>query len=138
LFAARILPAPPPSIRLPRPDDPTPRKPPLVFFGEKYTQKNKKAKDDGISKRVTIIHNAGKGLSQTSSKNAFKVPDVPIRVNGATSDDNDVFGSLIQSRGKIDKGKLKMTSEELDKRNRAVGIVRTYVSVASLIDFAGG
>lgn len=31
LRAARILPAPPPKVRLPRPDDPTPRKPPPLF-----------------------------------------------------------------------------------------------------------
>lgn len=111
-------------MRLPRPDDPTPRKPPLVIFGKKTGQSQRagssKLKDpdaeDSPLKRgkeitKTLPPKAGsvKGLGRSAS---FRVPD-------------DVFGStpLVTStlsvKGK-GKGKIEgLSSEQFETLNKA-------------------
>jgi len=114
-------------MRLPRPDDPTPRKPPLVIFGKKTGQSQRagssKLKDpdaeDSPPKRgkeitKTLPPKAGsvKGLGRSAS---FRVPD-------------DVFGStpLVTStlsvKGK-GKGKIEgLSSEQFETLNKAVSV----------------
>jgi len=126
LVARRIVPVPlipPPLMRLPRPDDPTPRKPPLVIFGKKTGESQRtggsKLKEpemeDPPLKRGKEIKGlptkAGttKGLGRGTS---FRVPD-------------DVFGSTplvtptLSAKGK-GKGKIEgLSNEQFETLNKA-------------------
>ncbi|KAI0310105.1 hypothetical protein OF83DRAFT_1156278 [Amylostereum chailletii] len=67
LRAARILPAPPPTpVRLPRPDDPSPRIPPLVSFGKK---RRSHSDEDVFSEPVSKKHKdvGGRARGKSSS-----------------------------------------------------------------------
>lgn len=127
-MARRVVPAPvipQPVLRLPRPDDPTPRKPPLVIFGKKVGQSQragsfksrepevedpslKRGKE--ITKTVPLKAGGAKNLGRSAS---FRVPD-------------DVFGSTplatsalsVKSKG---KGKVEgLSSEQFETLNKAV------------------
>jgi len=126
LVARRVVPVPlipPPLMRLPRPDDPTPRKPPLVIFGKKTGESQRtggsKLKEpemeDPPLKRGKEIKGlppkAGstKGLGRGTS---FRVPD-------------DVFGSTplvtptLSAKGK-GKGKIEgLSNEQFETLNKA-------------------
>ena len=129
LVARRIVPVPsipPPVMRLPRPDDPTPRKPPLVIFGKKSgkLQRTSSSKlkelegEDSSTKRgketTKTLSRAGsvKSLGRSAS---FRVPD-------------DVFGSASvpasTSSGKSKgKGKVEgLSSEQFETLNKAVSM----------------
>ena len=129
LVARRIVPVPsvpPPVMRLPRPDDPTPRKPPLVIFGKKTGQSqrtgNSKLKEPemegsslkrgkemkSLPPKAGITKGPGRGAS-------FRVPD-------------DVFGSTpsitstLSAKGK-GKGKIEgLSNEQFETLNKAVSV----------------
>ncbi|GBE80860.1 hypothetical protein SCP_0305800 [Sparassis crispa] len=64
LLAARILPTPPPAVRPPRPDDPTPRKPPPLFGAKRKREPSGLRFELGDSaKRSKASHAKGKGPS---------------------------------------------------------------------------
>jgi len=129
LVARRIVPVPsipPPVMRLPRPDDPTPRKPPLVIFGKKAGQSQRTSSskpkelevEDSPTKRGK---ETTKSLSRTGSakslgrSTSFRVPD-------------DVFGSTpvatstSSARGK-GKGKIEgLSREQFETLNKAVSV----------------
>lgn len=133
LVARRIVPvpsAPPPVMRLPRPDDPTPRKPPLVIFGKKAGQSqrasNPKLKEPGpedssIKRGKETMKSlprtgSAKSLGRTAS---FRVPD-------------DVFGSTpvatstLSTKGK-GKGKIEgLSSEQFETLNKAVSVAAPH------------
>lgn len=115
-------------MRLPRPDDPTPRKPPLVIFGKKTGQSQRAAsskhrepetEESSLKRGKEITKNpqrpkAGsvKGLGRSAS---FRIPD-------------DVFGSTplaastLSVKGK-GKGKIEgLSSEQFETLNKAVSV----------------
>ncbi|KAF9647750.1 hypothetical protein BDM02DRAFT_3187739 [Thelephora ganbajun] len=126
LVARRIVPVPfipPPVMRLPRPDDPTPRKPPLVIFGKKagQSQRTSSSKPKGLEVEDSSIkrgRETTKSLLKTGSTKSlgrsasFRVPD-------------DVFGSTpmatsaLSAKGK-GKGKVEgLSSEQFEILNKA-------------------
>ncbi|KAI0060596.1 hypothetical protein BV25DRAFT_1992891, partial [Artomyces pyxidatus] len=97
LMAARILPnPPPPAVRLPRPDDPSPRLPPLISFGKKrLLDVDEEEADDaeevdaiGSKKRKTSV--LGRTLSRSSTletdPNLRRARDVMTRIPKADGD----------------------------------------------------
>jgi hypothetical protein len=135
LVARRIVPVPcipPPVMRLPRPDDPTPRKPPLVIFGKKTGQSqrtlNSKLKEPGPEdSSIKRGKETTKSLPRTGSAKSlgrtgsFRVPD-------------DVFGSTpvatstLSTKGK-GKGKVEgLSSEQFETLNKAVSVAAPHSS----------
>ena len=115
---------PPPVMRLPRPDDPTPRKPPLVIFGKKAgkLQRTSSSKlkepepEDLFVKRgkettKTLPRNGSvKGLGRSAS---FRIPD---DVFGSTP----ILPSTSSGKGKA-KGKVEgLTKEQFETLNKVV------------------
>ena len=133
LVARRIVPVPsipPPVMRLPRPDDPTPRKPPLVIFGKKAVKaqrtsnsklKEPEPEDPSIKRgketaRTLPRTGSAKSLGRSSS---FRVPD-------------DVFGSTpihpstSSGKGK-GKGKIEgLSNEQFETLNKAVSVTTPH------------
>ena len=114
--------------RIPRPDDPTPRKPP-AFFLQGLKRVGSLGAGDGMSKRVVALGSGVRlGAANSEGDRVFKVPEVPRQMKG------DVFGDIAEiSRvncveSKSGKGKQK--SEEgpminevaLEKANKNVSI----------------
>jgi hypothetical protein len=109
-------------MRLPRPDDPTPRKPPLVIFGKKEGQlqrtlsskrKEPEAEDSSIKRgKVTTETLLRTGSAKSHERSAsFRVPD-------------DVFGyAPIATTTSSTKGKGKiegLSSEQFETLNKTV------------------
>ena len=138
LVARRIVPVPsipPPVMRLPRPDDPTPRKPPLVIFGKKAvkaqrTSSSKLKEPEPEDSSIKHRKEAAKTLPRTgSAKNlgrssSFRIPD-------------DVFGStsiplsIPSGKGK-GKGKIEgLSSEQFQTLNKAVSVTTPRSSFVS-------
>ncbi|PIL32743.1 hypothetical protein GSI_04858 [Ganoderma sinense ZZ0214-1] len=71
LLAARILPGPPPlpSFRLPRPDDPTPRRPPLAFGGA-GAGAGAKRKRESVKFDLSAAQAAGEGGASKRARDA--------------------------------------------------------------------
>lgn len=151
MYAARILPGPPPpAVRPPRPDDPTPRKPPahlLEYAGgskrkreassANLTAAGKRAKagvlqDDENVRRAREVMLYGPGAqpkklsrAKTVGDDVFKVPEVPLRA--ATLEDissqsmsQDIFGEVSSVSKGKDKEVEKPGSSELEKANKMV------------------
>ncbi|KAJ7033414.1 hypothetical protein C8F04DRAFT_1002868 [Mycena alexandri] len=114
LIVARITPAPPPPslLRLPRPDDPTPRRPPIRFDRSSSVGSNPL-----VRKRTASMANLGSSVRLDSA--SFKVPDVPRSSVKREEDlDDDVFGQV------ENKGKRKATESEaenqMEKANKTI------------------
>ena len=114
--------------RVPRPDDPTPRKPP-AFFLQGLKRAGSLGSNLGVSKRVVALGSGVRlGAANSEGDRVFKVPEVPRQMK------EDVFGDIAEiSRvncveSKSGKGKHK--SEEgtminevaLEKANKNVSI----------------
>lgn len=135
LLARRIVPVPvvpPPVMRLPRPDDPTPRKPPLVIFGKKTGQSQRTSiskpkepePEDSLVKRgkgeIKSLPRTGsaKSLGRSAS---FRVPD---DVFGSTP----VVTSTLSAKGK-GKGKIEgLSSEQFETLNKVVSVAQPHSS----------
>lgn len=74
LVVARLAPGPPPSApsasRAPRPDDPTPRKPPLLYFGAKRTSED--GPSEGSKRRKTEDVTVAKGKKSKEDEEVLK------------------------------------------------------------------
>jgi hypothetical protein len=130
LCVARITPnIPPPSgFRLPRPDDPTPRQPPLVFakrarlkaqearMASLYKAKGKQTKPtDTTSKgKATSVARLGSGV-RLGNDPVFKVPTVPASRKVAT----------IEGSG----GTPAQSADEIEKANKVVRIISVIPQV---------
>ncbi|KAJ7603951.1 hypothetical protein DFH06DRAFT_1068872 [Mycena polygramma] len=139
LIVARITPAPPPPslLRLPRPDDPTPRRPPIRFDRAASSGANPFGR-----KRTPSIANLGSGVRLGSvdafgQDAAFKVPALPrpgkerATTQPAKEEEEDVFGhvaSTSTSAAVENKGKRKRGSDEseaeaqMEKANKTVRV----------------
>ena len=138
LRVARITPAP----RAPRPDDPTPRRPPACLF------EGTTLSDLGASKRIVARPSAGKGKEKEKAKEAvvrrarevmlhlprseglangngkerdkgvFKVPEPPAKGRRKQGDaEGDVFGAVEPPRPQFANGKSKAKSENSETGN---------------------
>ncbi|GJE94654.1 hypothetical protein PsYK624_108250 [Phanerochaete sordida] len=139
ILAARILPhPPPPASRAPRPDDPTPRRPPALGSAPKRKAsepdaqrappKRSKADEDEQVRRAreVMLHGprgAAAGLARTKSSRGadFKVPSLPAR---AGSLDSASFELRDAGTADVGKGKGREAeppgSSELEKANKTV------------------
>lgn len=142
LFAARIAPNLPPPVlasrpRPPRPDDPTPRKPPLLLLSTKRhaaledvvrgAKKRAKVSSDSIaelSKKLRI----NPSLQSRAGAPSFKVPLLPssalkgkgkARATPADETDSDVFGTKVSSQA-FGSDKTVGDESELEKENKNV------------------
>ncbi|KAK7018546.1 VPS9 domain-containing protein [Favolaschia claudopus] len=138
LVVARIVPAPPaPSLlRLPRPDDPTPRRPPIRLDRSASTSSNPFA----VPKRTLSAASLGSTVrvgmdtipEASSSVAHFKIPAVPRagkereRAPIADNEEEDVFGS---GRGETvePKGKRKRGADESDAENQMEKANKTII-----------
>ena len=123
LCVARIAPhIPPPSgFRLPRPDDPTPRQPPLVFAKRARLKaqearmasldkaKGKQTQPTDTSKgKATNVARLGSGV-RLGNDPVFKVPTVPASRNVATIE--------------VSNGSQAQSTDEIEKANKIVRII---------------
>ncbi|KAJ6510335.1 hypothetical protein C8R45DRAFT_1160747 [Mycena sanguinolenta] len=116
LVVARITPAPQPAslLRLPRPDDPTPRRPPLRF-------------DRTASSSSSLFGARSRTGSVAESSDKFKVPSVPRagKERAMDVDDEDVFGGT-GTAGDSRPGKRKRGADEseaesqMEKANKTI------------------
>ena len=151
MFASRILPGPPqPAARVPRPDDPTPRKPPALAssaakrkretsvsasFAVVAGGKRSKAaaeEEEQVRRAREVMFNMPKADSAeprrvSSVKGTFKVPSLPARGGSldAIGDESsfDVFGAVEdvgKGKGKGKDAAEKPGSNELEKANKTV------------------
>ncbi|KAF7329819.1 VPS9 domain-containing protein [Mycena kentingensis (nom. inval.)] len=129
LVVARITPTPPPAAksRLPRPDDPTPRRPPHLF---------KRAQSRPLPhKRTDSVASLGSGVRVGSPPaTAFRIPDVPPRPSNGNGkgkeravvpeDDEDVFGtSVVENKGKRKRASDEGVAEvenQMEKANKTI------------------
>ncbi|KAJ7099352.1 hypothetical protein B0H15DRAFT_543784 [Mycena belliarum] len=124
LIVARITPAPPPRtlLRLPRPDDPTPRRPPIRFDRSASAGANPFA---GARKRTTSVADLGSGVRLgvgAEAPGAFKIPEMP-RIKREASADEDVFGAgaVVENKGKRKRGEEESESEnQMEKANKTI------------------
>ncbi|KAJ7233523.1 hypothetical protein B0H12DRAFT_171230 [Mycena haematopus] len=121
LLVARITPAPPPpSVRLPRPDDPTPRRPPLRFdAGNPFATRKRTASVASLGSGVRV------GLEPVPESSAsFKVPAVPrAGKERAVDNEDDVFGPDLFGGAVENKGKRRREADaesEVEKANRTI------------------
>ncbi|KAJ6589168.1 hypothetical protein B0H19DRAFT_1248724 [Mycena capillaripes] len=124
LIVARITPAPPPPSlqRLPRPDDPTPRRPPIRFDRSYSTGANPFGR-----KRTPSIANLGSGVRLDSpdlGDVAFKIPALPR--NGKERemmeiDEEDVFGqgAPVENKGKRKRDESEVENQ-MEKANKTI------------------
>lgn len=142
ILAARILPhAPQPAPRAPRPDDPTPRRPPALLAPQKRkasdsdvraAQKRAKAAEADAQVRLArevMLHGPRAGLKRAKSKpaDAFKVPQLPARAGSldgaafeATQGAADASEAGVKGKGK-EKDNVELPgSSELEKANKTV------------------
>ena len=150
IFAARILPHPPPPVaRAPRPDDPTPRRPRLfVTSAAKRKASSSSLHADGLKRaksamyedeqvrraREVMLHGPRVGLAEGGLKRSkssraiggFKVPQLPARAGSLDSIISldsvpDPFGGEAASgKGKGKEGAEQPGSAELEKANKTV------------------
>lgn len=160
LVVARIAPRPPPAPleppppRLPRPDDPTPRKTPLILFGA-GKRELKRVTSIGPNvparelKRAASSSNVGANPKRKKLVNGekndvlFKVPEVPVALSKTNAkrkrkqmdEDGDVFGdvdmmptaSTSAGKSKVDQAGMAPDDEvvEMERANKNVRI-RVY------------
>ncbi|KAJ7185566.1 hypothetical protein C8R46DRAFT_1342808 [Mycena filopes] len=122
LVIARITPAPPPPslLRLPRPDDPTPRRPPIRFDRSSSVGSNPL-----VRKRTTSVANLGSSVRPDSfDSGAFKIPDIPRSVKREEVPDEDVFEQgVVEDKGKRKHAALDVESEvesQMEKANKTI------------------
>jgi hypothetical protein len=121
LIVARITPAPPPpSLRLPRPDDPTPRRPPLRFDRSSSAGSNAFMKKRTNS--VSVVADLGSGV-RLGADASFKVPEMPRSAKGKEREvvaDDDVFGQgAVENKGKRKRDESDRENE-IEKANKTV------------------
>ena len=113
--------------RVPRPDDPTPRKPPAFFLQELKRTGSLNA-NVGELKRVVALGSSvrlGAANAERDRDRVFKVPEVPRQMKG------DVFGDIAESKS----GKGKQKSEEgpminevaFEKANKTVSVLYYFL-----------
>lgn len=145
LRVARITPHPPPRPipnRVPRPDDPTPRRPPFAFGRTragagllKRTASSSSSAlalrlgpEEGVAAKKKKLVNGSKDQSKAAAGDkVFKVPPLPGKTNGKGKEKDDVFGprtlSKKASNGDVG-GKGKDTEEtEVERVNKIVCIL---------------
>ncbi|KAJ3784527.1 hypothetical protein GGU10DRAFT_314823 [Lentinula aff. detonsa] len=132
LSVARVTPMPVARPRLPRPDDPTPRKPPLVLFG--------KAPDLRRISNGSILANLGSDVrlgQKYTLEGTFKIPSLPAKNpkvdasrtkekdkgKGKATVVDDVFGSENLVAGTSSGGKRKVENKGKRKRDNEEGTV---------------
>ncbi|KAJ7173715.1 hypothetical protein C8R46DRAFT_1189884 [Mycena filopes] len=123
LVVARITPAPPPPslLRLPRPDDPTPRRPPIRFDRSSSVGSNPL-----VRKRTASVANLGSSVRLDSFDNgAFKIPDLPrSSVKREEDMEDDVFGQgAVENKGKRKRTALDAEAEvenQMEKANKTI------------------
>lgn len=159
ILAGRILSHPPqPAVRAPRPDDPTPRRPPALVGGATKrkgpdpdaalsTTLGKRAKsiveeDEQVRRAREVMLHGPKvaGLKRSKSSKAadsFKVPQLPARAGSMDSLSFESSRDLFAAADAGGKGKGKEVAEqpgssELEKANKTVdsSFVRLFEYVA--------
>ncbi|KAI0035604.1 hypothetical protein K488DRAFT_82921 [Vararia minispora EC-137] len=156
LLVARVLPAPPtPATCRPRPDDPSPRVPPLVQFGKKRvltttsisnqtTNKRKrgdggkKAEQDGMVERARDVMLGRADLRRNVSvadDDVFKVPSVPSAAGKSEAVRDREKGKEKKKVAAKDKDKgsedVSDLAKELEKANKAAVKRATMECLAS-------
>ncbi|KAJ7182552.1 hypothetical protein C8R43DRAFT_967437 [Mycena crocata] len=128
LIVARITPAPPPpsTLRLPRPDDPTPRRPPFRFDRASSTSSNLFAN----KRNASVVANLGSGVRlgidspDTHAVGSFKIPDMPRSLKGkerAITADEDVFGhGAVENKGKRKRIDETDSENQMEKANKTI------------------
>ncbi|KAJ7281632.1 hypothetical protein C8J57DRAFT_1298215 [Mycena rebaudengoi] len=104
LIVARITPAPPPpSQRLPRPDDPTPRRPPIRFDRSASTGSN-----------LFVKKRNAASLGSSIRLGEFKIPNPPR--------DEDVFGfgADVENKGKRKRADESDVASQMEKANKTI------------------
>ncbi|KAJ7286936.1 hypothetical protein C8J57DRAFT_1282381 [Mycena rebaudengoi] len=104
LIVARITPAPPPpSQRLPRPDDPTPRRPPIRFDRSASTGSN-----------LFVKKRNAASLGSSVRLGEFMIPDPPR--------DEDVFGfgADVENKGKRKRAEEPDVASQMEKANKTI------------------
>ncbi|KIP08646.1 hypothetical protein PHLGIDRAFT_103985, partial [Phlebiopsis gigantea 11061_1 CR5-6] len=160
MFASRILPGPPqPAARVPRPDDPTPRKPPALAKRKRETSisasfsvvtgsKRSKAsveEEEQIRRAREVMFNMPKAAPSDSTKpkrvrsakDTFKVPSLPARGGSLDmiGDESpvDVFGVVEDTvKGKAKDIVEKPGSSELEKANKTVSSPAQVIKQATI------
>ena len=139
LVVARLTTRPPdtrPRARIPRPDDPIPRKPPLFLFGSKVRSAGAhELKRAGSSNSLGSLHDirelkrvasVSSSLANDVTKKAkldeeeiFKVPVIPagakVKRKGRRTEDVDVFGLTVANGEKV-----RDTEADIERLNKNV------------------
>ncbi|KAJ3723561.1 hypothetical protein DFJ43DRAFT_645406 [Lentinula guzmanii] len=148
LSVARVTPMPVARPRLPRPDDPTPRKPPLVLFGKapdlrrvaSFNASNDLARKRKKISNGSILANLGSDVrlgQKYTLEGTFKIPSLPAKNpkvdasrtkekdkgKGKATVVDDVFGSENLVAGSSSGGKRKVENKGKRKRDNEEGIV---------------
>lgn len=164
MIVARVVDRPPsaqPTKRLPRPDDPIPRKPPAFFIRDQLKRTASSNTRDlkrtastsaggvGSSKRVKLTEENA-ASSSYSGKQVFKVPEVPSAKSPAGSNaksskgkgkEKDVFGDITEILGSKDKQKteggqpMSIDENTLEKGNKNVCSCFLLVSLCFSLDW---
>jgi hypothetical protein len=137
-----------PQHRVPRPDDPTPRKPPVIFIREKNSKRTESLgtiENDRSLKRVGSANLNGFGppkrlklleaKNRAIDTNIFKIPELPEPKQGNVDNnkgkvkEKDVFGDVaevvrepdIQGKQRFEQNQiLAVTENTLEKANKNV------------------
>ena len=122
--------------RVPRPDDPTPRKPP-AFFLQGLKRVGSLGASVGVSKRVVAL---GSGVRLAEGDRVFKVPEVPRQIKG------DVFGDIAEisrvdcvetksrkGKQKSEEGPTLINELALEKANKNVSISFFFLHATLMI-----
>lgn len=126
LRVARILPGPPQNqLRLPRPDDPTPRKPPLTLPQARTSLSRHKSSGSIAANLGSGVRLGGKKADDAQHDDQialFKVPDIPSK-NGKgkqrADPEPDVFAEAVENKGK--RKRVEDPGEsEMEKANKTV------------------
>ncbi|KAF7334386.1 VPS9 domain-containing protein [Mycena venus] len=150
LVVARITPAPsaPSLLRLPRPDDPTPRRPPIRFglertatssssanlFSGRNLKRTASAASLGSSVRVGLDAMPEASSSSTANADTFKIPAIPRAGKERThpmavdikqeEEEEDVFGTgRVENKGKRKRGSDDRESDvenQMEKANKTI------------------
>ncbi|KAJ7125384.1 hypothetical protein C8R44DRAFT_840418 [Mycena epipterygia] len=128
LIVARITPAPPPPsmLRLPRPDDPTPRRPPIRFDRTSSVGSNPFVK----KRSASVVANLGSGVRLGADSpdpipvGPFKIPDMPRSTKGKEREilpDDDVFGQgTVENKGKRKRADESDSENQMEKANKTI------------------
>ncbi|KAJ3756268.1 hypothetical protein FB446DRAFT_481093 [Lentinula raphanica] len=143
LSVARITPMPVAKPRAPRPDDPTPRKAPLIPFGKAVDLRRVasfNASNDLVRKRQklpngSLVANLGSDVrlgQKPATDGSFKTPALPMKSGRAKEGDkgkgkgiaaDDVFGSESMVAGSSGDGRRKVENKGKRKRDNEDGTI---------------